>query len=237
MNKYISLLVLLTTFLCSCNEGANNKREDKSDSLKSNELTIKTDSLKIELEKNLVFFADTLLHGKRDLIKNYVIRYQPDTCGIIVYPDTLLKSEFEGIKGLVDINGNKIIDSVFVIPPFNYCDEGESYCFFDKSLPRLFTDSYCCQPDNLFVVDDIDEDGIKEIGIFYSTCVSRYKSLRIYSLKNNSWNEIGTSTFDIQTQDPTTIQFEKLVKKTSKNKFTICEFNDGKTEWIEQTMK
>ncbi|MBC7382788.1 MAG: hypothetical protein H7296_07295 [Bacteroidia bacterium] len=235
--KNILIFILLATFLSSCNQRVNNKSIVKTDSLKLNELKIKTNGLNIVLKKNLDFFADNLLLGRRDLIKNYILRYQSDTCGIIVYVDTFLKSEFEGIKGLEDINGDKNMDSVFVIPPFNYCDDGKSYCFLEKSLPRLFTDSYCCHPDNIFVVDNIDEEGFREIGIFYSSCVSRYKSLRIYSLKNNSWKEIGASTFDIQTQYPTTVQFKKLVKKTSKNKFKIYAFNEGKTEWVEQTMK
>ena len=236
MNKFISILIFFGALYRSCNEGVKQNSVAKSDTSKSNELTINDDNVKMELKRNLDYFADNLLQGKRDLIQNYIFKYQSDSCVIIAYPDTLLKAEFEGIKGLADINGDKTIDSVFVIPPFNYCDDGESYCFLDKSLPRLLTDSYCCHPDNLFVIDDIDEVGLKEIGIFYSTCVSRYKSLKIYSLKNNSWEELCTTTFDIQTQDPTNVLFDKLVKKTSKNKFKICEFNEGKTYWIEQTM-
>jgi hypothetical protein len=123
------------------------------------------------------------------------------------------------------------------MPMFNYCDDGESYCFFDKTLPRLSTDSYCCQPGNLFVIDDIDEDGIREIGIYYSSCSGRYKSLRIYSLKQNNWKEIGTSDFDILTQDPTQVNFRNLVRKISKKKFKICNFIEGQTKWETITMK
>lgn len=237
IGKLISIFTIFTAF-CSNYEKPNNKIfANKEDSLKSILLTKKTDSIKIILQNNIDFFSEKLLNGNKDVIHNYFSKYQTDTCGIIVYDNSLLQSEFKGIKALCDINGNKKADSVFVIPPFNYCDDGESYCFLDKSLPRLFTDSYCCHPDNLFVIEDIDEDGIKEIGIFYSSCVSRFKSLRIYSLKQQSWKEIGISIFDIQTQSPTKVKFEKLVKKVSKNKFIICEFNKGKTNWIKINMK
>src|SRR5690606_20703942 len=106
-----------------------------------------------------------------------------DSCKIKTYTIKELKENFEGIQIVKNIRNFRKPDTIFVMPPFNYCEQGESYCFFDKSLPRLTTDSYCCQPNNLFVVDDIDEDGVCEIGIYYSTCAGRYKSLKIYSLK------------------------------------------------------
>lgn len=231
MKNNIFSLIILLVFLISCKEKRNNK------SVLPNESINKNDSLRMELRRSLDYFADSLLNGNRALMKSFILKYQPDTCGIILYSDSSLKSAFEGIKRLTDINGDKIDDSVFVIPPLNYCDEGQSYYFTDTSLPRLFSNSYCCHPDNLFVVDDIDEDGIKEIGVFNSSCASRYKMLKIYSLKTNNWQEISTSTFDILTKDPTTVKFETLVKKVSKYKFKVCAFNEGKTEWIEQTMQ
>lgn len=61
--------------------------------------------------------------------------------------------------------------------------------------------------------------------------------MRIYSLKQNYWEEIATSTFDIQTQDPTEVKFDELVKKTTKNKFEICNFEDGEITWQTVTME
>jgi len=198
---------------------------------------INSDSLKIILKRNMDFFADTLLKGNRTIIQAYMSKYQVDTCGINTYNDSSLKSEFEGIKIVKGINRDKNTDTVFVVPTFNYCDDGESYCFYDKTLPRLQTDSYCCHPENLFVIEDIDEDGTREIGIYYSSCASRYKSLRIYSLKNGQWKEIGCSTFDILTRDPQNIKLNKLVRKITKGKFKICNFIDGRTKWETITMK
>jgi hypothetical protein len=189
------------------------------------------------MNKNMNFFVDSLLKTSRDVVQTYRDRYQKDSCGIITYQNSNLKAEFEGIKTIKGIRGGKKNDSVFVMPPFNYCDDGQSYCFYDNTLPRLYTDSYCCHPYNLFVIGDIDEDGAKEIGIYYSSCASRYKSLRIYSLKNGKWERIGDSDFDIFTGDPSKIQLDQLVKKISKGKFKICNFLDGKTKWEAITME
>lgn len=136
----------------------------------------------------------------------------------------LFKIRFRGVKNIGDINSNRINDTVFILPPFNYCDDGYSYSFFDTSLPRLYTDSYCCNPDNLFSIGDIDEDGVSEICIFYSSCVSRFKALIAYSLKNNKWKEIGACTFDIGFMKPAK---EQRVRKTGKGKFEMLEIVDN----------
>jgi hypothetical protein len=208
MLKHLLTIFLLTILINSCKE--NGKYVQSEPIIKSTtESSKRDDSLKITLKKNFEFFSDSLLNGNKLIIQAYLNEYLIDTCGIITYKSSILKSEFAGIN----------------------CDGGQSYCFFDEKLPRLKTDSYCCDPENLFVVQDIDEDGIKEIGIYYSTCASRYKSLRIYSLKSGQWKEIGESDFDVLTQDPTKVQFNKLVKKISKKKFKICSFIDGEKKW------
>jgi hypothetical protein len=176
------------------------------------------------------FFKDSLLNDKFGIIDNYFKIYKTDTCADNNLKISELKAEFEGIRNIKGITKNKTKDTVFVMPRFNECEAG-TYCFFDKNLPRLKTDSYCCHPDDLFVIDDLDEDGIREIGIFYSSCSGRDKSLIIYSLKQNNWKEIGTSDFDVLTQDPTKVKFENLVIKINKNKFKICNFIDGEKKW------
>ncbi|QEM05589.1 hypothetical protein DIU31_019480 [Mucilaginibacter rubeus] len=234
MLKYILLLITVMIFTCSC---INNKKSDAPQNSPKLANTAKTDTLKIALEQNESFFADSLLKTGRAVMKTYMAKYQTDSCGIIVYKDSILKAGFEGVKEIKGIRENEVTDSVFVMPPFNHCDDGQSYCFYNKTLPRLYTGSYCCHPDNLFVVGDIDEDGVKEIGIYYSSCASRYKVLKIFSLKNGLWEQIGDSDFDIFTQDPSKVKFDQLVKKISKGKFTICNFLDGKTSWQTISMK
>lgn len=226
-HNLIGISFLLMTSFCSCKNQTNNESESsKSFYIRK----IKKDSLRQKLNENLHFIGDSLLAGKTFLLKKYIEKYQPDTCVLISYQDSTLRSEFEGIKNIGDINGDKISDTVFVVPPFNFCDEGYSYSFFDTTLPRLFTDSYCCNPDNLFSIGDIDEDGISEICIFNSSCVSRFKSLIAYSLKNKQWKQIGRCTFDIDFMKPAK---EKRVRKISKDKFEMLEIvdNEQNKEW------
>ncbi len=214
------LTTFILTILFSCKES---KVDDKQSQPRTAVQKINKDSLITILNDKIYFFGDSLLAHKTSLIKTLVNHYQVDTCGIIAYKDTTLKESFEGFKSIGDINGDKIIDTVFVMPPFNYCDDGDSYYFFDTALPRLYTDSYCCHPDNLFPIGDIDEDGTTEICIFYSSCASRFKSLIAYSLKNNKWTQIGRCTFDIGFMKP---DKERRVRKTGKGKFEILEIVD-----------
>jgi hypothetical protein len=195
------------------------------------------DSLKIAFKKNVDFFANVLLKGHGVIIRNYIQKYQPDSCGMMAYNNSDLKEGFEGVKTIKSVYNDKKEDAVFVVPSFNYCDEGDSYCFYDQTLPRLYTESNCCHPNNLFILQDIDEDGIREIGIYYSACSSRFKALKIYSLKNGKWTEVASSTFDTFMKNPDKVLFDTLVKKISKSKFKICDFADGKTEWKIVTMK
>lgn len=235
MNKNIAIILTLLTLTFSC------KFKDKTSVVETkttdNDTIYKNDNLTSILSSNKQYFKDSLLNENSGIIDNYFSLHQVDTCGILTHKNSELKEEFEGIRIVKGIRTDKQSDTVFVMPTFNYCENGESYCFYDKTLPRIYTDSYCCHPDNFFVCNDIDEDGINEIGIFYSSCASRYKSLRIYSLKKNTWNEIGFATFDVLTKEPTKVKFSDLVKKVSKNKFQICSFNEGQTRWETIKMK
>lgn len=228
MNKNILIIFILLTLTFSYKFKDNKVDETKST---ENDTIYKNDSLTYILNANKKFIKDSLLKEKTGIIDHYFSLYQPDNCGVLTHRNSELKEGFEGIRIIKGIRTSKKNDTVFVMPNFNYCDDWESYCFYDKTLPRLYTDSYCCHPDNFFVCSDIDEDGINEVGIFYSSCVSRYKSLRIYSLKKNTWNEIAITTFDIMTKDPTEVKFSDLVKKISKYKFQICSFDKGQTKW------
>ncbi len=226
LQKFILTTFVLTIFF-SCKES---KLDDKQSQPTKVIQKINKDSLLSKLNDNIVFFGDSLLTNKATLLKNLVSVYQVDTCGFVAYEDSTLKGGFEGFKSIGDINGNKMPDTVFVLPPFNYCDDGDSYYFFDTTLPRLYTDSYCCHPDNLFPIGDIDEDGITEICIFYSSCTSRFKSLIAYSLKNKTWKQIGRCTFDVGFMKP---DKEKRVRKVSKGKFEMLEIIDKEEnkEW------
>lgn len=235
MKRNIISVLALLALLSSCTF-RNNSTDAVPESAVDGQMS-HNDSLARLLDANKQYLSDSLLKTDLGIIDHYFARYQPDTCVALVYTNAKLRSGFSGTKVITGLSKGKEADTVFVMPPFNYCDDGDAYCFFDKTLPRLLTDSYCCHPDNLFVCADIDEDGIREIGIFHSSCVSRYKSLLIYSLKNGEWKEIGASAFDIYTQDPGKVQFESLIKKVAKGKFKLCGFLEGATEWETITME
>ena len=219
LQKILAITFLLIIF-SSCKNAKNIKLQTITSAPAK---TLNKDSLQDKLNDNIHFIADSLLHGKNLLLQSYIAKYQTDTCGIITYENAALQSEFEGVKKIGDINNNKINDTVFVMQSFNYCDDGNSYSFFDTSLPRLYTESYCCHPGNLFSIGDIDEDGIAEICIFYSSCTSRYKSLIAYSLKNKNWKQIGQCAFDINFMKP---DKEQRVIKLGKGKFEMLEIAD-----------
>jgi hypothetical protein len=67
--------------------------------------------------------------------------------------------------------------------------------------------------------------------------VSRVKRIYLYTLKNNDWVEIGSGAFDTGMKDPTKTDFKKLVIKTGKKKFKVCDFVDGKITWQSFEMK
>lgn len=221
--------ICLSAVLFACN-GNGPATEHTKDSTTAYVRKVDKDSLQNVLNGNARFIGDSLLKNKFALITNYLSKYQPDTCFTLTYKDSVLRDGFEAPKDIGDINGDKIRDTVLVMPPFNYCDEGESYAFFDTTLPRLFADSYCCHPENLFSIGDIDEDGISEICIFYSTCVSRFKSLLVYTLKDNRWTQVGQCAFDIAFMKPAK---QLRVRKTGKGKFEMLEIVDKETnrEW------
>lgn len=174
-------------------------------------------TIKKELPLGRPHWIDSLLH-KYFISVRVVKNYLTDTCPAEQsWPKESL-DEFEGVKQLGHIRNNKKYVSVFVLPALTPCEQGESYYFSDISLPRLPVDSYCCHPGNIFVTDDIDEDGVNEIVEYYSTCVSKLKALRVWSLKDNVWEEVGAVTYDL---DYNEVPMQKRVRKTSKGHFQL----------------
>lgn len=177
-----------------------------------------------------VYLSDSVFHGYKELLKYQIEKYKNDTCTPNIIEKESL-NDFEGFKSVGDINNDGKSDSVFVLDALDWCAESQSYYFTDTSLPRITNSSNCCHPYNVFKAPDIDEDGICEIGVYYSSCASRYKSVILYSLKGNEWIEIGVSSFDILTQDPEKVKLETLVKKISRNKFKMKNFMEGDKYW------
>lgn len=156
------------------------------------------------------------------------------------YAKKTLISENEGFHNIGDIDGDGKNDFVFVLFPLNWCEEGQSYYFTNKNIPRLLTESNCCHPNSIFNVGDIDEDGICEIGQYYSSCASRFKALIVLTLKDDNWKEIGNCVFDLG-YSRVESDYKLFVQKTEKGKFRMLEITDltdsvkyyGKKHWID----
>ncbi|WP_034062095.1 hypothetical protein [Lacinutrix jangbogonensis] len=80
-----------------------------------------------------------------------------------------------------------------------------------------------------FSVDDINNDGINELGKYYTSCSSRFKSLELISLNQEEWKIKGRVTFDIFYKKP---KKEKRIKKIELNKFQMREITSENTDNI-----
>ena len=227
---FLSALLLLTLCLSTCKHANDKAKQTSTDTAKLLSFTVIVPQRTTPLSKDSAFtndynfIADSLLHGHKDLVKYYIHKYAPD-CRPNVFAKAGLKDDFEGLRKIANLKHHNIRDSVFVLYPISLCEDGQSYYFTDTALPRLQTDSYCCHPDNIFSVGDIDEDGIAEIGQYYSSCTSHYKSLYVYTLKNKAWKQVGHSVFD-QHFMKYDVPFASYVRKTAKGKFEMHEISD-----------
>ena len=257
----VIVAILITCFLTSCKDKAQKVSAPEttlvSKTKLSDTVTHVPDAITTDVRKvkgtDYDYFSDSILHGHKAVLKYYVNKYGTDSsCGWpgAYYDRKQIKEEFEGLLYIGNINNNRIRDSVFVLSPINNCvqngedySDGQAYYFTDTTLPRLQTDSYCCHPFSLFLVGDIDEDGISEIGQYHSSCASHYKMLKVYSLKNKRWKEIGQCVYDlyyIEIGKP----YSYFVRKVSKNKFKMLEITDltedttkiGKRNWKQFSM-
>lgn len=222
-------MIFVCHSLASCSLNDEKKQTKTAQSLSIKRI-IGKDSV---LSNDHQYYQDSVYIENKHLIKFLFKKYDIDTCIPLIYNKRYLGDSFKGFKNLGDINNDYKNDSVFVMPPLNMCeyDDGQSYYFTDTILPRIKSESNCCSHELFFKSADIDEDGICEVGFYYSSCTSRYKSLKLYRLKNKHWEQIATADFDVRTQNPDKIEFEGLVRKISKNKLIIRNFLDGEKFW------
>jgi hypothetical protein len=208
VKQHFSVIIAVLLSFCS---GKKNKPETIN----------RADSVLIATQSKLK--NDLLSNSKLNpIIKYYIL----DTTAIVMLDQITDSIQY---RSLGDINGDGRQDSVFLMPEFLHNGTSAlgniiySFTFTDKSLSRIQKDEGCNQLDNLFVVDDIDEDGIKELGVYTSSCVSHYKALTIYSYKKGGWREVGAVTFDLFYNSPPK---EQRIKKISKGKFALREISD-----------
>ncbi len=146
---------------------------------------------------------------------------------IIILTSTLIDNleKYSQIKSLGDINNDGINDSIMIIPELfitkkNSYESGSSAIFTDKKIPRIKVNVSCLETDYIFPVSDINNDGIIELGKYYSSCVSRFKSLELISLNQKKWNIKGQVTFDVFFGEP---KKEERIEKIELNKFRMRE--------------
>lgn len=234
MLKAIYLILLLSLSACGNRVKQKTMASTGSASLK--------DTIRLLLHDNINFINDSLWKRDPALLEHFIWKYHPDTCCTIKFETTDLKRNYEGPGHPGDINGDHRPDTFYILRDFHLCSEGQSYLFTDTTLPRLKTNSFCCHPRNLFSIGDIDEDGIDELGLFFSSCVSRYKSIYAYSLKKGNWKEVGHIAFDAFYMDAEQ-SYKSFVRKTGKGKFEMLETADlrkeniGKPVWQKFTVE
>lgn len=168
---------------------------------------------------------------KAELLSNLKIHKRIKEClndtTIVVLTSALVDDldRYSEIKSLGDINGDGVNDSILIIPELfittdNAIEEAASVIFTDKRLPRIKVDSPCLETSYIFPVSDIDNDGIVELGKYYSSCASRFKGLELVSLDQEEWKVKGRVTFDILFEEP---KKEERIEKIEANKFRMRE--------------
>ena len=241
IKSVVVVLVILLSFVgCGSDEPSHGEAERREEVLehiiKSEDLVMKKG---VVLSTDVSFLCDSLGYGNRALFEYIIRTYHNDTCSTAAYSKKVLIAEFEGYYNIGDVNGDGIEDSVFVLEPLDGCEHhlGQAYYFSDSTLPRLISESTCCHPTNFFLAPDINEDGINEVGYYYSACSSRYKSLRIFTLRNGKWERIGASDFDMGTEGTEDAVFKDLIEKVSLNTFALKNFAEGEVFWDTILMK
>lgn len=138
-------------------------------------------------------------------------------------------------KQIGDVNGDGINETVEVASVFNQENaETDYYYHFNDQKISMLPTTGCASIETIYDIEDIDQDGADEIAVYSSSCVSRYKSIRVYTLKNNRWIEEGRAIIDANRLEPSVP--ERIVK-TGKGTFQIREitvYHEGKLtdKWL-----
>ena len=206
--------------LCFCHNSKNDKPTNLTASTKDN-LSLKDrltpHHLKVELLKN------PFLHPQ---IKKHI--QDSNTLVLLEYLADNLDT-FKKVIVIGDINGDHKIDSVLLMPEMMYShetgyEEGIAFVFSDPAIPRIKTNTLCVNLGSLFFVGDIDEDEWVELGQYYSSCASHYKTLILLRCnKENKWNAVEYCTYDTYFPEP---HFSSRIRKIKKNQYEMTEITD-----------
>lgn len=165
---------------------------------------------------------------------------------IVVITSLLLRNldDYNQVRGLGDIDNDNIIDSIISIPEMVAILNNDtitelayysSINFTNNNLPRIVETEITINNNSIFLVNDIDEDGIKEVGKYFTTGASRFKGLQLISLQKNEWELQGQVIFDLNYPNP---KKETRFKKLEINKFALRQITDFyskdvEDKWIE----
>ncbi len=170
-----------------------------------------------------ILLTDSLLHTS---VKHYIA----DTSVMILMEGMVQNiKDFRLFRTLGDINGDNRLDSVFLVPELirshdNSYEEGITLVFSDSKIPPIKVNQMCVQFQNFFVVGDIDEDGWMELGQYYSSCASRYKTLILLRCdKKSTWKEVEYCAYDTYSPEP---HFSTRIRKIKKNQYEMTEITD-----------
>jgi hypothetical protein len=146
----LTLFLLPIIFGCSMKQAEENsalvkkRKPDIGDSLQADSLpvipfsnqlnsdppvlmpAIQAPRTKQTLEENIIFLEEHLLNEKRGLVPFYISKYH--SCDFLTHDSTELQ-DFCKINVVHDVNGDGNVDTVFVLPPFDMCEDGDSYYF------------------------------------------------------------------------------------------------------------
>lgn len=210
---------------CNSEEINETKKLDSTEEIKLKTITSATENV---LKTNRIIIEQLISSNLSDYV---FLSHNPDSCNWMPLDSDAQNEKFEGIHRIDDLDGDGLIDSVFVIPPFTFCDEGDSYYFTNPSIQALKTNSHCCHPQNIFNIGDVDEDGRAEIAQFYSSCSSRYKSVIFYTLnKDLKWERLVSYTFTLNTEYDIYEDFVKMFRVKRKGVFQFLEISDVDTK-------
>lgn len=241
MKSYKLTLCLLIVILCSCNNVNNTHVDIEKTEFQELNYNEQVSLIRKNLSKDSILSFDQEFIFKEILKEKYQVKiaqYLKQDCYPIQFSKDDEIQNFEGFQNIGDIDNDNKDDFVFILSPLNYCEEGQSYYFSNPDIERIITDSYCCRPNSIFSIGDMDEDGRNEIAQYYSSCASRYKAINIWTIKENKWKLVETLAFTVNNGKYEVFKdFDKLFKKVSKGIFQFLEISDVRadgqliTEW------
>ena len=147
---------------------------------------------------------------------------------------------------LGDINGDNMYDTAIIVSPVhaypdpnNYSDGG---CEDDSCVTRVYfsfntailVHKTALGFQTIFLTDDLNSDGVKEIGFVPNWFQSCQQGLFIYSLTNGEWNQLEKGNVYACNEE----DFSQRIKKVSTNKFEFKSliWSETKSELIDSIL-